>query len=620
MNEKGRDREPSGSSLNDRGLFYDRGTIKVVAWACVIIIVSVALTGFINYEITRKAVVDKLKSRDLLVVVDSIAGKIDGRVARAKETASMLAQDPAILQWVNDAEQDERLGGYAKTRLHDIAQHYDYANSFIVSAVTNHYWAEGFQMIQVMSPGDPNSLWFFEALKSGKPLQLNLDYNSARQDTFVFLNALMGDPAQPVGVAGVGLSLRDISRDFQKFKFGEDSRLWLIDAAGKIYLSDNLRDNGKYLGELIPLTVASRIVNDRTVSTASSHTIEYTDEAGETVDLAYQSTQTTDWKLVFQIPRRESVGLLDSIKWNTMVAGLVALIVMVFIFYFVSRRIADPLKRALLLADEMESQVRERTRELAETNHKIMDSIDYAKRLQESILPTRAELVAAFRDYFILWQPRDVVGGDFYWLRRLDADRVLFAVADCTGHGVPGALMTMAVNLALHHIVDQNHTEPAEMLAELNHQIKAALHRNDSGEMTDDGLDIGICRIDRNRRLIFAGAKISLYIGREDEVTRIKGDNKSLGYRQSADTLTFDVHEWAIRPGDRFYMTTDGYLDQNGGEKDLPFGRNRLSEVIARQDGISLTDQETAFAAALREYMHGEAQRDDITIIGFTVS
>ncbi|NMC32665.1 MAG: SpoIIE family protein phosphatase [Veillonellaceae bacterium] len=608
------------NGLNDRGLFYDRGTIKVVAWACVIIVVSVALTGFINYEITRKAVVDKLKSRDLLVVVDSIAGKIDGRVARAKETASMLAQDPAILQWVNGAEQDERLGGYAKTRLHDIARHYDYANSFIVSAVTNHYWAEGFQMIQVMSPSDPNSLWFFDAMKSGKPLQLNLDYNSARQDTFVFLNALMGDPAQPVGVAGVGLSLRDISRDFQKFKFGEDSRLWMIDAAGKIYLSDNLSDNGKYLGELIPLTVASRIVNDRTVSTASSHTIEYTDEAGETVDLAYQSTQTTDWKLVFQIPRRESVGLLDSIKWNTLVAGLVALIVMVFIFYFVSRRIADPLKRALLLADEMESQVRERTRELAETNRKIMDSIDYAKRLQESILPTRAELAAAFRDYFILWQPRDVVGGDFYWLRRLDADRVLFAVADCTGHGVPGALMTMAVNLALHHIVDQNHTEPAAILAELNHQIKAALHRNDSGEMTDDGLDIGICRIDRNRRLIFAGAKISLYIGREDEVTRIKGDNKSLGYRQSADTLTFDVHEWAIRPGDRFYMTTDGYLDQNGGEKDLPFGRNRLSEVIARQDGISLTDQETAFAAALREYMHGEAQRDDITIVGFTVS
>ena len=616
----GRDREPSGGSLNDRGLFYDRGTIKVVAWACVIIIVSVALTGFINYEITRKAVVDKLKSRDLLVVVDSIAGKIDGRVARAKETASMLAQDPAILQWVNGAEQDERLGGYAKTRLHDIARHYDYANSFIVSAVTNHYWAEGFQMIQVMSPGDPNSLWFFEAMKSGKPLQLNLDYNIARQDTFVFLNALMGDPAQPVGVAGVGLSLRDISRDFQKFKFGEDSRLWMIDSTGKVYLSDNLSDNGKYLGELIPMPVAARIVYDRTASTTSPQIIEYVNAAGETVDLGYQSTQTTDWKMVFQIPRRESVGLLDSVKRNTLVAGLVALIVMVFIFYFVSRRIADPLKRALLLAEEMESQVRERTRELAETNRKIMDSIDYAKRLQESILATRAELAAAFRDYFILWQPRDVVGGDFYWLRRLDDDRVLFAVADCTGHGVPGALMTMAVNLALHHIVDQNHTEPAEILAELNHQIKAALHRNDSGEMTDDGLDIGICRIDRNQRLIFAGARISLYIGREDEVTRIKGDNKSLGYRQSADTLTFDVHEWAIRPGDRFYMTTDGYLDQNGGEKDLPFGRNRLSEVIARQDGVSLADQETAFAAALREYMHGEAQRDDITIVGFTVS
>ena len=619
MSGIGRAREKSQSVLKEKGAFYDRGTIKVVAWACVIIVVSVALTGFINYEITRNAVVDKLKSRDLLVVVDSIAGKIDGRVARAKETASLLAQDPAILQWVNGAEQDERLGGYAKARLHDIARNYDYANSFIVSAVTNHYWAEGFQMIQVMSPGDPNSLWFFEAMKSGKPVQLNLDYNIARQDTFVFLNALMGDPAHPVGVAGVGLSLRDISRDFKKFKFGEDSRLWLIDATGKIYLSDNLSDNGEYLGELIPLTVAARIVNDRTVS-ASPQIVEYINETGETVDLAYQSTQTTDWKLVFQIPRRESVGLLDSIKRNTMVAGLVALIVMVFIFYFVSRRIADPLKRALLLAEEMEIQVGERTRELAETNRKIMDSIDYAKRLQESILATPTELAAAFRDYFIHWQPRDVVGGDFYWLRRLDADRVLFAVADCTGHGVPGALMTMAVNLALHHIVDQNHTEPADILAELNRQIKAALHRNDSGEMTDDGLDIGICRIDRNQRLTFAGARISLYIGRDDEVTRIAGNNKSIGYRSSADTLVFDAHEREIRPGDRFYMTTDGFVDQNGGEKDLPFGRNRLFEVIARQGGVGLADQKTAFAAALRDYMHGEAQRDDITIVGFTVS
>lgn len=610
---------PSDSVRKTKGILYDRGTVKVVAWACVIIVASVVLAGAINYYITRSAVVEKLKSRDLLVIAESISAKIDGRIARAKETALLLATDPAILQWVNSAEQDERLGNYAKTRLHDIAKRYDYANSFIVSAVTGHYWDENFRMIKVISPSDPGSIWFYEALRSGKPVQLNLDYDSARKDTFVFLNALMGDVNHPVAVAGVGLSLRDVAQEFQKYKFVEDSRLWLIDQTGRIYLSDNLSDNGKRLGEFLPLQVVAQILDAQATSASAPKAVEYRNEAGETVDLVYQSAKTSDWKLVYQIPRRESVALLDSIKLNTMIAGLIALVVMVFVFYIVSRRIADPLKRAVLLAEEMETQVRERTRELAETNQKIMDSIDYAKRLQESILPTPAELKDALGNYFIFWNPRDIVGGDFYWLRRLDADSALIVLADCTGHGVPGALMTMTVNSALNHIVDQGLTEPADILAELNRQIKSTLHRNELDQMTDDGLDIGICRIVRKEKLCFAGAKISLYIGNDAHVARINGDHKSIGYRRSDVNFRFTAHEWDIRPGDHFYMTTDGYLDQNGGEKDLPFGRNRLCQIIASQGKTAMAAQERAFISALHDYMGQEAQRDDITILGFTV-
>jgi serine phosphatase RsbU (regulator of sigma subunit) len=266
----------------------------------------------------------------------------------------------------------------------------------------------------------------------------------------------------------------------------------------------------------------------------------------------------------------------------------------------------------------MEKQVNKRTRELAEKNQKILDSIDYAKRLQEAILAPADELRAVLGNYFVLWKPRDIVGGDFYWVRRMDSNRSFIALADCTGHGVPGAFMTMAVNATLNYLVDQNHTEPGEMLAELNRRIKQTLHRNDDGRMSDDGLDICICRIDNNKRLLFAGAKIPLYINRENQVAIIKADNSSVGYLRSNSNLKFTNHSWDIQPGDKFYLTTDGYIDQNGGEKDYSFGRKRFVQVI-EQGASDISQQSKAFEEVLNVYMGNEVQRDDITVVGFSL-
>jgi len=601
-----------------KDIIYDSGTIKVVVFACIVIILAVVLTGSVSYFITRDAVVDKLKSRDLVYVIESIAAKIDGRIERAKETSLILAKDPAITQWVSGAEKDEVLGEYSKVKINDIAQNYDYANSFIVSATTNNYWAEEFKLIQVMSETDPNAKWFYDTLKSGKAVDLNIDYNSGRNDTFVFVNALVGDVNHPVAVTGVGLSLKSIAEEFQKYKFGEKSNLWLVDSNGKIHLSDNISHNGSYLNDFVPTEVFSQVIQDVDTTSARPKVIEYTDANGQTVDLAYQLTRSTGWKVVFQIPRSESIAILGNIKLNTAIASLVALVLMIFVFYVVSQRIANPLKRALLITAEMEKQVTERTRELVEKNQKIMDSIDYAKRLQESILSTTEELRSVFGDYFILWKPRDIVGGDFYWVRRIDADRSLVAVVDCTGHGVPGAFMTMAVNSVLKHIVDQNETDPACILAELNRRMKEILHRDNQPRITDDGLDIGICYIEKNQRLTFAGAKIPLYIKRENQVHVIKGDSKSIGYRRTSSKLEFTNRHWEIQPGDRFYMTTDGYIDQNGGEKDYPLGRKRLTQAILEQGAKELPQQQETFEKVLSEYMGNEPQRDDVTVVAFS--
>lgn len=618
MSKSSGDQEVHGAP-DRQSIIYDSGTIRVVVFACLIIVMTVMITGGMSYYITRNAIVDKLKSYDIVNVIESIASKIDGRIARAQETSLTLATDPAVEDWITSAERNKKLGEYSKKKIDQIAQNYDYSNSFIVSAVTNHYWAEGSRLLQVMSKTDPNDEWFYAALKSGKAVDLNIDYNSGRQDTYVFLNALVRDTNQPIGVTGVGLSLKDIAQEFKRYKFGPNSSLWLIDNKGKIHLSDNLSDNGQYLNDFVPPQIAAQVIDDQLSRASSPRVIEYENINGETIDLAYQTLKTADWKLVVTIPRSESIGLLSNIKLYTVISSLVALILMIYIFYAVSHRIANPLKRALLITREMEKQVHDRTRELAEKNQKIVDSIDYAKRIQESILAKAEEIKSVLGDYFILWKPRDVVGGDFYWIRRIDSKRSLVALADCTGHGVPGALMTMAVNSTLNHIVDQNHTDPADILAELNRRIKATLHRNDHWQIADDGLDIGICCIESNKRLIFAGAKIALYISRDNNVEIIKGDKKSIGYRSSDSDLLFTNHSWEIKMGDCFYLTTDGYIDQNGGEKDYPFGRKRLIQAIRDQQTKDMTQQAIDFEYILNKYMGNEPQRDDITLLGFSL-
>ena len=604
---------------DDKGILYDRGTVRVVAFACLIIVLAVMLTGGISYFITRNAVVEKLKSRDLVIVVDSIASKIDDRIARAKETALILAKDPTIIQWVVGAETDARLGEYSKIKINDIAKEYDYANAFVVSAVTRHYWSEGSKLLQVMSETDPNARWFFDALKSGKAISLNIDYNSGRQDTFVFLNSLVGDVGNPVAVAGVGMSIKELAQEMQRYKFGDKSNLWLADGTGKIHLSDDFRQNGQYLNDFVPPEVSFQILGESNKYKISPQVLEYVDKNGEIVDLVFRATKSTDWKLVYQIPRSESIAILGNIKLYTVLASLISILVMIFIFYVVSRRIADPLKRALQLTQEMDEQVQARTVELAEKNRKIIDSIDYAKRLQEAALAPQEELRSVLGEFFVLWKPRDIVGGDFYWVKRIDNATSLFALADCTGHGVPGAFMTIAVNTILNHIVAEGYTKPSDILAELNRRVKATLHRNDHDQMTDDGLDIGICLLGPKQRLIFAGARMQLFIRRENQVKIIAGDKKSIGYRRSRNDLAFTDHEWDVQTDDRFYMTTDGYLDQNGGEKDFSMGKSRFLQIIVENDVQEMSRQKQGFEQALSEYMGSEPQRDDITVVGFAL-
>lgn len=595
----------------------DNSTIKVIFFASTIIVIAVCLMGLISYRIAKSSIIEKLKSRDLKYISQSITSKIDGRISRAKETSFILARDPVIREWLEGKESNEALGIYAKEKITDIAKKYDYDNSFIVSNLTKHYWAEGGKLIDTMSEKDTDDTWFFSEIKSKLPIDINIDYNKERKDTFVFINALVGEADNPLGITGIGLSLKDISKEFESYKFGEYSNMWLIDKSGQIYLSEDTEHSGKNINEFLPTSVANKIVNSNISNNPDGEIFDYNNSAGETFDVVCMPVKAANWELVFQMPRSESISMVKGIKLNTAVASFVIILLIVFIFYIISNRISNPYKRAVLLSKELEKKVQERTKELKEKNDNILDSIEYAKIIQEYTLPTRDELKSIFREYFVLWKPKDIVGGDFYFVKKFTKGYILI-LGDCTGHGVPGALMTMSINSILNHVINEiDASNPALLLNKVNKNFKETLHNKNNVNGIDDGLDAAIIYVSKDNKLIYAGAKIPLYKKHKNDITFFKADKKGIGYKNTNNDFQFTNIEIAFEDEDTFYVTTDGFIDQNGGEKDLPYGRNRLKELILSNGENFLEVQKSIFEDNLKNYMNGEAQRDDITFIGF---
>ncbi|OQX17973.1 MAG: hypothetical protein BWK76_08930 [Desulfobulbaceae bacterium A2] len=273
----------------------------------------------------------------------------------------------------------------------------------------------------------------------------------------------------------------------------------------------------------------------------------------------------------------------------------------------------------------LDARVQEKTAELAdnlarleEANRQVMDGITYARTIQRAILPMAEQTPAAVRDRLIIWKPKDIIGGDLFWLHT-DGDDFLLAVADCTGHGVPGAVMTMVAVMALNRLVrEYGPNDPALLLKKLNNTIRRTLNQDSPEARTDDGLDIALCRVEPGRsRILFAGARLGLYLAADGLVEEIPGDRQSVGYRSSNPDFSFTVREVVLQPGMAVYLATDGLWGQAGGERGLPWGKTRFKALLAANHSRPFVEQRTALLAGFARYKGEQEQRDDITVIGF---
>ncbi len=607
--------------VKNKGLFYDKSVFRVIIFASITIIISISLMGYLVYTIAYQETLQKLKHNDLQFISQSISSKIDARINRAKESSLLLASDPQLIDWIKNGEVNKQSEDDVLSKLNSLVEDYDYTKSFIASGFTHHYWTNEKKIIETLSRDDSYDDWFFDALNSNQKIDVNIDYNKQYEETFVWINTLVQNDGQPIAVVGVGLSLNELSKELESFNYGHSSNLWIIDKAGEIYLSNDLTHNGKSIEEYVPMEIKDILLQD---SGNEYKLIEYEIESGEMKDLITQKLQSSeDLKLVYQIPRNETMSFIQTVKANTIFAIIISLISIVFIFYFISKRLANPYKRALELNMELDNIVRERTLELSERNEKITDSINYAKRIQRTVLPSQESMEAICNDHFIIYLPRDGVGGDFYWTTKM-GDDYLIAVGDCTGHGVPGALMTMLSVSLLNNIAERNESiykdNPAAILRKMNSTLKETLKQQGKKGITDDGLDIGLCYVKPGKKMIFSGAKLSLYKRDDNGLSEYNGDRKSVGYRRTPFDYQYTNHKIDISDNAFFYLTTDGFIDQNGEDSEFGFGKKRFKELLNKYYHLNLEEQRQKIEIELNVYMKSEPQRDDITFLGFKLN
>lgn len=255
--------------------------------------------------------------------------------------------------------------------------------------------------------------------------------------------------------------------------------------------------------------------------------------------------------------------------------------------------------------------------EISARNDHITSSINYARTIQEAILPQENRLLLYFPDSFVFCRPRDIVNGDFYWFYP-QPDYYLLAVVDCTGHGVPGAFMTVMANSLLNQIVIDHQTHsPASILDELHHKLQHMLHSEQGFRISEDGLDLVVCRLDKNTRILtYASAKRPVYHVQDGELRIFKGNKATLGGPLSVIKQHFAEYSFSYSPGSCLYLFTDGLTDQFGEHLNKKFMHNRLRNLLVGLQNLPMQQQKRKLDEALKLWQGKLEQTDDMLMLG----
>lgn len=294
------------------------------------------------------------------------------------------------------------------------------------------------------------------------------------------------------------------------------------------------------------------------------------------------------------------------------IGGIVAVIIALFIIIVIFRSYRK---------ERNSKQIIHQQKILVEAKNKeILDSINYAKKIQQAIIPSSLEMTNVFPQHFVLLLPKDIVSGDFYWIGS-KLNYVFVAVADCTGHGVPGGFMSMLGTALLNEIVNEKEVyEPADILDLLKFKIIMSLRQSENVNEAKDGMDIALCRIDKTtNELVFAGANNSMHLLRNNKLIELKGDKQPIGISHFNITQQFIQQTISLVKNDLIYLFTDGYPDQFGGEAGKKFKYKQLEKLILDIHQKDMDVQREILEKVHNDWKGNLSQVDDICILGIKI-
>ncbi|MGE0568554.1 MAG: PP2C family protein-serine/threonine phosphatase, partial [Bacteroidia bacterium] len=312
-------------------------------------------------------------------------------------------------------------------------------------------------------------------------------------------------------------------------------------------------------------------------------------------------------------PEDEIIGSIIKTKKILLLGILLISIVSVYIGYAYRQKIKTNKQ-----LNEKNNIIENQKKEVDEKNREIIDSINYAKRIQNALLPSISNFDKNFNEYFVLYMPKDIVAGDFYWFQEHDR-KVYLAVADCTGHGVPGAMVSVICINALNRVLKEFEiTETGKLLDKTKELIIHEFEKSDS--TVQDGMDIALVSIDFAKNEIqYSGANNSLWLIKsgEDRITEIKADKQPIGKYISE--TSFGTKKITMNKGDVYYLFSDGYADQFGGPKGKKFKYKQLNELLVKLSTKRMDKQQHELKQAFDFWRGALEQVDDVTLIGIRI-
>jgi len=642
------------------------------------IYVLVGIASLFGFYRVAESIINRLGTGYATQYASQQRGRILAKIERELVLAQKLVDSPLLRSWALD-ESNAALKRESLAELESYRRLFsDHSYFFIVDSSHNYYFNNaanefaGKELRYIVKPDDPTTSWYFATMEHVDNFDLHVDNSEQLGVTKIWINVIVkDDQARKIGLGGSGIDLSEFLKDVVRSS-DPGVETVLVDANGFVQghsdrslmeVNARIRDESKRLTlfKLIDRDDERAKLRDMLATMksggAADQQIELTIGGRERI-AAISYLPEIHWVVVALVEPGQVIRL-QTFRPILFLMAAALLLTILLVSWLLERLVLTRLARLTGLTrdiaagrydrklavdrnDEigqlthsfnamtttigdymqnLEHKVSDRTAELRASNRKVMDSIEYARLIQSSILAKPADLDALVPDHAVLWKPRDIVGGDFYCLYRDGEDGFLLALADCTGHGVPGAFMTMASKALLDHAVTtRGANDPAAVIGELHRGLRALLQSREAGD-ADNGLDIALAYVQPGReRIVYAGAKLPLWVVEPDgTITTLKGDRCSVGYRKTPDDVRFTNHEVDVHKGQRYILLSDGILDQNGGERGFGLGQTRLGNVLSafkRRPLVQLADE---LVALLKEYQGELPQRDDITLVAFSL-